>query len=133
LLLSSLALLTLPIVPLAFVSTVIPATLLLVLIGMGSGMVNPMLGTFLQTTTPERYMGRVMGMLGAGAMVAQPLGLFLGGMMLGWLGFSGFVGCVAITMLVVSVVLVSAPSLHLLDVPGETAVEPGQQEVASNQ
>jgi MFS family permease len=125
LLLSSLALLTLPIVPLAFVSTVIPATLLLVLIGMGSGMVNPMLGTFLQTTTPERYMGRVMGMLGAGAMVAQPLGLFLGGMMLGWLGFSGFVGCVAITMLVVSVVLVSAPSLHLLDEPGEEAVGAG--------
>ncbi|HYI25614.1 MAG TPA: MFS transporter [Thermomicrobiales bacterium] len=124
LLMCSLCLLSIPMIPLAFVSSVIPATALLVLIGMGSGMVNPMLGTFLQTTTPEEYMGRVMGMLAAGAMMAQPLGLLVGGTVLGLAGFQGFIGVVAVTMAVVSAILFFAPALHELDAQPEAGADP---------
>ncbi len=122
LLLTSLAFLSIPLFALAFATSVVPATAALVVVGIGSGMVNPMLGTFLQSTTPEQYMGRVMGMLGAGAMMAQPLGLLLGGTMLGLIGFTGFVGGIAMVMLLVSVTLVASPSLRLLDTASEPTV-----------
>jgi len=69
-------------------------------------------------------MGRVMGMLAAGAMMAQPLGLLVGGTVLGLVGFQGFIGVVAVTMVVVSAILFFAPALHELDAQPEAGADP---------
>jgi MFS family permease len=118
----SLVLLTLPMFGLAFARDAITAAALLAVLGTGSGMVNPMLGTFLQIKTPDQYLGRVIGMLGAGAMMAQPLGLLIGASLLGLLGFSGFTVVIAVVMLIVSAFLIVTPALAELDdapVPAE--------------
>jgi predicted MFS family arabinose efflux permease len=117
LLVTSLTLLSVPLFPLAFVSSVWPATALLILIGLASGMVNPMIMTFVQRTTPGAYLGRVMGLINAGAMVAQPLGLVLGGMFLGLVGFSPMVFAIAVLVTTVSVVLLQSHALRQLDNP----------------
>ncbi len=117
LLVTSLTLLSVPLFPLAFVSSVWPATALLILIGLASGMVNPMIMTFVQRTTPGAYLGRVMGLINAGAMVAQPLGLVLGGMFLGLVGFSPVVFAIAVLVTTVSVVLLQSHALRQLDNP----------------
>jgi len=111
----ALACLTAPLFPLAFSSSLWLSSTLLVSIGVGSGLVNPMLGTFLQVTTPEHYMGRVMGLVGAGAMVAQPLGLLLGGPMIVLIGFTGSVAVIAGLTCVVATALALSPVMRELD------------------
>ncbi len=115
----ALACLTAPLFPLAFSSSLWVSTGLLVSIGVGSGLVNPMLGTFLQLTTPEQFMGRVMGLVAAGAMVAQPAGLLLGGSLIGLTGFTTFTVAMAGLTTVVATALAISPALRGLD-----AIEP---------
>ncbi|MBA3276846.1 MAG: MFS transporter, partial [Chloroflexia bacterium] len=114
-LVAALVCLTAPLFPLAFSTDLWISTALLASIGVGSGMVNPMLGTFLQKTTPELYMGRVMGLVGAGAMVAQPAGLLLGGPAVALLGFNGFTLLMASLTLIVATGLALSPALRGLD------------------
>jgi MFS family permease len=118
---ATLVLLTLPLAPFALVDGLWPAAALLVLVGLGSGLVNPMLGTFVQRTTPDHYMGRVMGMIGAGAMLAQPLGLLLGGSALALFGFTAFTLIIAVAMATIAIVLGLAPVLRQLDATPDTA------------
>lgn len=119
----ALVFLAVPLFPLAFATSLWTSTALLVALGIGSGLVNPMLVTFLQVTTPERFMGRVMGLVRAGAMVAQPIGLLTGGALIAMLGFSGFTLIVAGLVLVVAMMLALAPALRGLDDIGP--VDPG--------
>lgn len=112
---ASLACLTAPLFPLAFSADLWLSTVLLVSVGVGSGLVNPMLGTFLQLTTPEQFMGRVMGLVGAGAMVAQPLGLLLGGSLIALIGFTGFTVLMASLTCLVSTAIAVSPALRGLD------------------
>lgn len=78
-----------------------------------------MLGTFLQTTTPDQFMGRVMGLVMASAMVAQPAGLLLGGALIAWTGFTGFTLVIGSLVILVATALTISPALRRLD-----AVEP---------
>ncbi len=121
-LVAALICLTAPLFPLAFSSSLWVSTALLVSIGIGSGMVNPMLGTFLQLTTPEKFMGRVMGLVGAGAMVAQPAGLLLGGSLIALMGFTGFTVLMASLTCIVATAIAISPALRGLD-----TTEPGGQ------
>jgi MFS family permease len=86
-LLAALLLLAVPLYPLALAGTLPVAAVSLVFIGIGSGMVNPMLVSFLQLSTPPALMGRVMGIFAAGAMLAQPIGVLLGGVIISQLGY----------------------------------------------
>ena len=84
-------------------------------IGIGSGLLNPMVGTFLQITTPEQFMGRVMGLVRAGAMVAQPVGLLLGGAVIALFGFSTSILMIAGLMAVPAILLAISPAMRALD------------------
>lgn len=114
-LLAALALLSIPLYPLALATNVWTATALLAVVGTGSGLVNPMLGTFLQMTTPGHLMGRVTGLVGAGAMTAQPVGLLLGGTVVAAAGFQSTALLIAILVSLVAVAIALAPSLRGLD------------------
>lgn len=114
-LIAALVCLTTPLFPLAFSSSLWVSTVLLMSIGVGSGLVNPMLGTFLQMTTPERFMGRVMGLVAAGAMVAQPAGLLIGGSLIALMGFTGFTVLMASLTCVVALAIAISPALRGLD------------------
>ena len=54
---SSLVLLLVPILPLAFSTSLLPAAACLTAVGMGSGLVNPMIMTFVQQITPSPCWG----------------------------------------------------------------------------
>ncbi len=114
-LLAAVLLLTLPVFPLATLPAEWAATGLLALVGIGSGLVNPMIGTFLQLTTPARLLGRVSGLVRAGAMVATPVGLVLGGTMIAVLSLSGTILLIGSALAIVLAVLWVNRSLHELD------------------
>ncbi len=125
-LIAALVFLSAPLFPLAFASNVWMCTALLTVIGVGSGLVNPMIGTFLQVTTPEQFMGRVMGLVRAGAMVAQPAGLLLGGTIIALMGFSNSMLLLAFLMTSVSLAIALSSALRGLD-----STEPvGEQHLA---
>ncbi len=114
-LVTSLLLLSAPLIPLALSTSMWLSAALLVTIGFGSGLVNPMIGTFLQVTTPAEFMGRVMGLVRAGAMVAQPVGLLLGGVLIGVIGFTGATMLTGMLMLATAVAMIVSPALRELD------------------
>lgn len=114
-LLVSVLLISLPLIPLAFSPGLWLSTAIVAVIGLGSGMVNPMIGTFLQQTTPAHLLGRVSGLVRAGAMVATPIGMLLGGTMIAALTYSGSFLLIAGLMLAIFAALVVNRTLHLLD------------------
>jgi MFS family permease len=114
-LVAALLLLSLPLIPLALSTSMWLSAAMLVTIGFGSGLVNPMIGTFMQITTPAEFMGRVMGLARAGAMVAQPVGLLLGGVLVGVIGFSDSILLIGILMLATAVVMIASRALRELD------------------
>jgi hypothetical protein len=77
-----------------------------------------MLGTFLQQSTPSAYMGRVMGVVGGGALVAQPLGLLAGGPMIAGFGLTGALIAISATLLALASWLILVPALRQIDAPG---------------
>jgi len=113
--LAALLLLALPLIPLAFSPNLWLSTAIVAVIGLGSGMVNPMIGTFLQQTTPAHLLGRVSGLVRAGAMVATPVGMLLGGTMIAALTYSGSFLLIAGLMLAIFVALLANRALYLLD------------------
>lgn len=114
-LLAAILLLTLPVFPLAALPNEWVATGLLAVVGLGSGLVNPMIGTFIQTTTPAHLLGRVSGLIRAGAMVATPVGLLLGGSMIAFLDLSGSILLIGFVLAIVLLVLWFNRSLYELD------------------
>ncbi|HYJ13562.1 MAG TPA: MFS transporter, partial [Thermomicrobiales bacterium] len=86
-LVAALLLIALPLFPLTFASTLPVAATSLAVLGMGSGMVNPMIVSFLHLSTPSALIGRVIGIFASGAMLAQPLGFLLGGVLISQLGY----------------------------------------------
>jgi MFS family permease len=70
---------------------------LLLVMGFGGGLVNPMVSTMIQLGTPENMLGRVLGTLGSIAIVATPLGMILGGGVIGAFGLNAaLIGTAAI-------------------------------------
>jgi MFS family permease len=89
-----------PIAGLAFLPSLWIAWALLLLTGCASGMVNPLLQTMLQKRTPQELMGRVIGTLSAGSIVAAPAGLLIGGSVISLIGLPS-------TLLAASAVIVA--------------------------
>ncbi|CAA9558933.1 MAG: hypothetical protein AVDCRST_MAG43-1740 [uncultured Thermomicrobiales bacterium] len=118
-LLVSVLLLSVPLIPLAFSPGLWLSTAIVAVIGLGSGMVNPMVGTLLQQTTPEHLLGRVSGLVRAGAMVATPIGMLLGGTLIAALTYSGSFLLSAGLMLAIFVALVVNRALYTLDAKPE--------------
>jgi MFS family permease len=129
-LVAALLLVAIPLYPLAFATTLPVAAASLVLVGAGSGMVNPMLISFLQLSTPPALIGRVMGIFASGAMLAQPLGLLLGGVMVAQLGYRESMLAIATGSTLVCAVLGLNRVLYLLDVLPEEPATVAPQQVA---
>lgn len=73
----SLALLSLPVFAFVFIPGLPVAWLAAVLFGLGSGLINPMLMALFYRITKPELLGRVNGVISAGAMIASPLGVLL--------------------------------------------------------
>jgi MFS family permease len=84
---ASLLLLTTPLFGVALAPGLWVMWALLFLIGLGSGIVNPLLGTFIQRSTPEQMLGRALGTFVSVALLASPVGMLLGGALIGSQGF----------------------------------------------
>ena len=110
-----------PLAGLAFLPSLWVSWGLLLVTGIGSGMVNPLIQTIVQTRTPPALLGRVMGALMAGAMVAAPIGLLLGGSVIAAIGLPGTMLVAAGVILAVFLLLFLSRQLH--EIGGETTVE----------
>jgi predicted MFS family arabinose efflux permease len=70
------------------------------LCAVGAGLVNPMIYTMVMKRTPQRMLGRMMGVMSAGAMIAAPLGMLTVGPAIDRMGLQG-------TFLVISAILIA--------------------------
>src|SRR5699024_7484608 len=87
------------------------------LCSIGSGLVNPMLGTLMMRRTPQHLLGRVQGVIGAGAMMASPLGMILVGPLLDGVGLRGAFSIVSVILVGVFLAIVFSPSMRAIDDP----------------
>lgn len=73
----SIVLLTLPAFSFVFIPGIAIAWTSAFLIGIGMGLINPLLQALMYRITDPEILGRVLGVIGAGAMVTSPLGIIL--------------------------------------------------------
>ncbi|MET7952154.1 MFS transporter [Micromonospora sp. NPDC005324] len=87
------------------------------LIGLAYGPVNPLSNYAMQTRTPERLRGRVVGVMTSFAYAAGPAGYLLTGPLVQWLGLRNAFLALASALLLAAVVAAPLPALRTLDVP----------------
>jgi MFS family permease len=92
-------------------------TTLAIVIGIGAGMVNPLVTTLLQQATPEHLLGRVLGTFASTAMVAAPFGMLLGGSAISLLGLTGTIALIAAIITAALVFVIANPAFRELDLP----------------
>lgn len=73
----SIVLLTVPVFAFVSIPGIVVAWISALLIGLGMGMVNPVTQALIYRITDPEVLGRVHGVIGAGAMIASPLGVIL--------------------------------------------------------
>lgn len=81
----------------------------------GSGMVNPMLITIVMKQTPQHLLGRVMGVISAGTMIASPLGMIVVGPALDRLGLSGTFVAIGVILVAVFLMVITNRTIHAMD------------------
>ncbi|HWV34584.1 MAG TPA: MFS transporter [Thermomicrobiales bacterium] len=111
----SASLICLPISGLALLPPLWLTWLLLLVTGIGIGAVNPMVSTILLTESPPNMRGRVSGVFMAGATVASPLGVLLGGPMIAAFGLQRTFLTFGVILLVLLGSLIVSRSLAGLD------------------
>ena len=111
----SLTVFTIPVLCMATLPNLWLAILLQVMVGIGVGAVNPMVSTLLLTMTPTHMLGRVTGVFQAGAMVAAPIGVLIGGPIISILGLPGTFMLFGSILAVLLVALILNRSIHDLD------------------
>ncbi len=88
-----------------------------VVIGLGYGPVNPLANYAMQTRTPERLRGRVVGVMTSFAYAAGPAGYLLAGPLVEWLGLRTAFLVLAGALLVAALTAAPLPVLRALDEP----------------
>lgn len=91
------------------------AIIVMLVMGLASAPLNPILMSIRQERVPVQYRARVFGSLTAIAFVAIPLGQLAGGLLIEWMGVQPFIAMVAIIYLTVVVSFVFNPVLHEMD------------------
>jgi MFS family permease len=108
----------------------LPFTLIaLVLLGLAAGPINPLLSAVAYERVPAELRGRVLGAVGAGASLAMPLGVLLGGVLLDRQGLRPVYTLVAGTLLACTLSTLANPALRLMDAPATRALAPVREEV----
>lgn len=87
------------------------------LVGLAYGPVNPLANYAMQTRTPERLRGRVVGVMTSFAYAAGPAGYLLAGPLVEWLGLATAFLVLAGALLVAVLVAAPLPVLAALDDP----------------
>lgn len=111
----SVALITLPVLGMILLPGLALTWTLQSAIGIGVGLVNPMVGTIMMRVTPPQMLGRVSGVFRAGALVASPIGVLLAGPLVAVAGLRGTFIVISVILLGVLVMLVASHSLHDFD------------------
>ncbi|MEH0985558.1 MFS transporter [Micromonospora sp. CPCC 205556] len=88
-----------------------------VVIGLAYGPVNPLSNYAMQTRTPERLRGRVVGVMTSFAYAAGPAGYLLAGPLVEWLGLRSAFLVLAAALLLAAVIAAPLPVLRMLDEP----------------
>lgn len=88
-----------------------------VLVGLAYGPVNPLANYAMQTRTPERLRGRVVGVMTSFAYAAGPAGYLLAGPLVEWLGLATAFLVLAGALLVTTLAAAPLPVLAALDEP----------------
>jgi MFS family permease len=86
-----------------------------VLVGLLYGPVNPLANHAMQTRTPERLRGRVVGVMTSAAYAAGPVGYLLAGALVEWFGVRPAFLTMAAALLVAALAAVPARSLKGFD------------------
>ena len=123
----TLASFSIPIWIMALQPVVAVMCLLIFVMGLGAGLVNPMVSTMMQLITPTNMLGRVMGTLGSTSMLATPLGLLLGGVSIGAIGLRGTLLGMAVLFGALLVVGLTNRTFRELD---QLATAPARESVA---
>ena len=114
-----------PIVAMAFLPPYPVLLLLGALSGVFFGAVNPITNLTMQNRTPEALRGRVVGVMGAAAYAAGPIGYLVAGPLVAAWGAQAVFLLLAVLLLVVSVATAFLPTLRRLDdpaLPGSAAL-----------
>ena len=104
---------------LAFTPPLLPAAATVAVIGIASGVLNPIAMALLQERTPEGMRGRVLGLVMAVVTVAMPLGMLVSGLLLETLGLARTLALIAAATCLLSLTLLVNPSMREMDtLPG---------------
>src|SRR5262249_29002939 len=93
----------------------------LAIVGVANGTINPLITTILQERTPPDLRGRVFGSVAASAMIAAPAGMLLAGVAIEAAGLRAVLGAIAATFTAVTLVFLFQPSLRGMDRPPDPA------------
>ena len=96
-------------------------TTLLVIIGIASGPINPLLMTVFQARTPAAMRGRLFGMITAIAWVAMPAGMLVAGFLIEAAGLRTTLVLIAASFTAVTLGIVLNPTLHTLNANAEAS------------
>lgn len=84
-------------------------------VGMASGPINPVMNVVMQTRTPSRLRGRVVGVLTATAYAAGPIGYLLAGPLVDGIGVRAAMTAFALVFLIVALLGFTIPALREAD------------------
>jgi MFS family permease len=121
------ALLSVPQLMLVVQPPLIVAIAAMFVVGLGSGGLNPLAITLLQEKSPADMRARILGAVTAIALVASPIGVLMGGSLVGAFGATSVIAAISILSIAVTVWLAFQPALAELDQPtaAEQASLPG--------
>jgi MFS family permease len=102
-------------VPFALLPPLVLVLPLALLIGAGFGPVQPAINVVMQTRTPPRLRGRVVGVLTATAYAAGPFGYLLAGPLVDWISLEGAMIASAAGFVLLAALAVVLPSLREAD------------------
>lgn len=114
---AALTMLTLPLFGVATQPNLMVTWLLLFVIDFGAGIINPLLMSYLQRHTSEHMLGRTLGTLMSTSMLATPLGMLIGGVLISSQGFGAAIAIGGIAMALVSLMLAGNRTLSELSGP----------------
>lgn len=115
--LASVCLFSLPVTGMTMLPPVWVACILMFLVGIGAGAVNPLVSTVIMTTSPPHMLGRISGVFMAAAMVASPAGVLVTGPLIATAGLRGTFILFSAILVAVWLALMLSRSLHHLDAP----------------
>lgn len=104
-------------IPLALLPPLWIMLIAVLLTGVVSGPLNPMISTLLQERTPADLRARVIGTVVSLALIATPLGMLLAGVLLDQIGVQATLVAITVCSLMLSVWILWEPALRAMDEP----------------